>query len=158
MMKPSAVSEKATRKIASTVNPKLASVKCTPNAGAKTRKMSPCAVAKVAPPSTLPSTMTERLTGATRTESRNPSLRSSITDIMVQMAVKSTIMIRDPADDPLAQYDDGAAYRRHQDGKQEPFFAVLNHRHHGKDGCEEHDHDQSAREEIVEIVRSEEHT
>ncbi len=78
------------------VSAKLASVKCTPTAGAKTRKIRPCSVASVAPPSTLPSTMTERLTGATSTESRKPSLRSSITDIMVKMAVKSTIMISAP--------------------------------------------------------------
>ena len=52
----------------------------------------------------------------------------------------------------LAQDDDRAAHRRHQHGKQEAFFAVLNHRHHGKDGSEEHDHDESAGEKIVEIV------
>jgi hypothetical protein len=40
--------------------------------------------------------MTERLTGATSTESRKPLLRSSMTDIMVKMAVNNTIMMSAP--------------------------------------------------------------
>ncbi len=52
----------------------------------------------------------------------------------------------------LAQYDDGAAHGRNQDGKQETLFAVLDHRHHGKDGGEEHNHDESAGKEIIEIM------
>ena len=44
----------------------------------------------VVPPRTLPSTMAERGTGATSTESKKPSLRSSITDIMVKIDVNST--------------------------------------------------------------------
>ena len=69
---------------------------CTPTSGAKTRKTSPCAAASVVPPSTLPSTMAARGTGATSTDSRKPSLRSSITDIMVKIAVKSTIITSVP--------------------------------------------------------------
>ncbi len=60
------------------------------------RKIKPCPAASVVPPRTLPSTIAERGTGATSTESRKPSLRSSITDIMVKMLVKSTIMISAP--------------------------------------------------------------
>ena len=67
-----------------------------PSAGAKQRNTSPWIVESVVPPSTLPSTITERCTGATSTESRKPSLRSSITDIMVKMEVKSTIMMSAP--------------------------------------------------------------
>ena len=48
------------------------------------------------PPSTLPSTIAERGTGATSTDSRKPSLRSSITDIMVKIEVNSTIMMSAP--------------------------------------------------------------
>jgi hypothetical protein len=48
------------------------------------------------PPRTLPNTIAERGTGATNTESRNPSLRSSMTDIMVKIDVNSTIMISAP--------------------------------------------------------------
>ena len=40
--------------------------------------------------------MAARGTGATSTESRNPSLRSSMTDIMVKIAVKSTIITKVP--------------------------------------------------------------
>ena len=92
MRKPSAVRENATRKMTTIVSNRLAGVKWIPRAGANTRKISPCKVARVAPPRTLPSTITVRLTGATRTDRKNPSLRSSITDIMVKMAVNRTIM------------------------------------------------------------------
>src|SRR5262249_38201763 len=54
-------------------------------------------VESVVPPNTLPSTIPERCTGATITESKKPSLRSSITDIMVKIEVNSTIMINAPA-------------------------------------------------------------
>ena len=53
-------------------------------------------VARVVPPKTFPRTMAARGTGATSTESRKPSLRSSITDIMVKIAVKSTIITSVP--------------------------------------------------------------
>src|SRR5581483_8567316 len=52
--------------------------------------------ASVAPPSTLPNTMDDRLTGAASTESRKPSLRSWMSDIMLKIAVKSTIMTTAP--------------------------------------------------------------
>src|SRR5450755_4172335 len=96
MANPSAVSEKETRKIVSTMSRKPTKVMCTPTNGAKTKKRSPWIVESVVPPSTLPSTMAERGTGATSTESRKPSLRSSITDIMVKMEVNSTIMMSAP--------------------------------------------------------------
>ena len=50
----------------------------------------------VVPPITFPKTTAERGTGATRTESKKPSLRSSITDIIVKIEVNSTIMISAP--------------------------------------------------------------
>jgi len=40
--------------------------------------------------------MAERGTGAVSTESRKPSFLSSITDIMVKIEVKSTIMMSAP--------------------------------------------------------------
>ena len=78
------------------MSPNEAIVMCTPTKGAKTRKINPCAVARVVPPKTLPRTMAARGTGATITDSRKPSLRSSITDIMVKIAVKRTIMTNTP--------------------------------------------------------------
>ncbi len=56
----------------------------------------PWTAESVVPPITLPSTIAVRGTGATSTESRKPSLRSSMTDIMVKIEVKSTIMINAP--------------------------------------------------------------
>src|ERR1017187_2426437 len=52
----------------------------------------------------------------------------------------------------LAQNDHRTAYRRYPHRKQKGLFSVLNHRHHGEDRSEEHNHDESAREEIIEIV------
>ncbi len=96
MAKPSAVSSKLIITMISMLNPIADGVMRTPTRGPKTRKMIPCTAASVAPPSTFPKTMDERLTGAASTDSRNPSLRSWISDIMLKMAVKSTIMATDP--------------------------------------------------------------
>ena len=52
----------------------------------------------------------------------------------------------------LAQHDHRAADRRHQHREQKAFFAVFDHRHHGEDGGEQHDHDQRAGEEVVEVM------
>src|ERR1017187_10097209 len=90
MANPNAVREKETRKTVNTTSRNPIKVMCTPSNGANARKSSPWMVESVVPPSTLPSTMAARGTGATRTESRKPSLRSSITDIMVKIEVKST--------------------------------------------------------------------
>src|SRR5229473_5525787 len=83
MAKPSAVNANDTRNTVSTMRPNEASVMCMPTSGAKTKKISPWAAASVVPPNTFPRTMAARGTGATSTESRKPSLRSSITMMSV---------------------------------------------------------------------------
>ena len=52
----------------------------------------------------------------------------------------------------FAQHDDRAADRRNQHREQKSFFAIFNHRHHGKDGGEEHDHDQRAGKEELQVM------
>ena len=52
----------------------------------------------------------------------------------------------------LAQHNRGTRHRRHQHGKQKALLAVLDDRHHGEDRSEEHDHDQRAGVEVVEIM------
>src|SRR5439155_380796 len=79
-----------TRKIASRAIPQAARFMRAPMNGAKIRNASPCTVASVAPPRTLPSTIAERLAGDTSTESKKPSRRSSITDNIVKIAGNDT--------------------------------------------------------------------
>ena len=51
----------------------------------------PCSVAIAAPPATLPKTIAERGAGETSTDCRNPSLRSSMSDIAEKIDVNRTI-------------------------------------------------------------------
>ena len=60
--------------------------------GASKTNRNPCREANVAPPRILPRTKPDRETGATRTESKNPSFRSSIIEMVEKMAVKRTTM------------------------------------------------------------------
>src|ERR1700691_4584324 len=52
----------------------------------------------------------------------------------------------------FAQNNRGARYWSYHHGEQESFLAVLDQRHHGKDGSEEYDHDERTRIEIVQVV------
>ena len=52
----------------------------------------------------------------------------------------------------LAQHDRRARHRSHQHRQQKAFLAVFDHRHHGEDRSEQHDHDQRARIKIIQIV------
>src|SRR5437762_13794305 len=64
--------------------------------GARTRKTAACNEARVVPPSTLPKTRLSREMGATRTESRNPSPRSSMIEILEKIEEKRRIIITVP--------------------------------------------------------------
>ena len=103
-MKPSAVSENATRKITSTVSPKLAKREMYAERGREHQK-------------------DETLQRRQRRSAQH-----------------------------FAEHDHGAAHRRDQHREQEALFAVLDHRHHGEDGGEEHDHGQRAGKEVVKIM------
>ena len=52
----------------------------------------------------------------------------------------------------LAEHNRGARHGRDEHGKQKPFLAVFDHRHHGEDGSEEHDHDQRAGIKIIQVM------
>src|SRR5205085_9772 len=52
----------------------------------------------------------------------------------------------------FAHHDHAAADRRGQYGKQKTILAVFNHRHHGEDAGEEHDHDERAGIKICEVM------
>ena len=67
-----------------------------PDKGSEGQEDRPWIAESVAPPRTLPSTMALRLTGATSTVSKNPSLRSSINDIMAKIEVNRTIIVSAP--------------------------------------------------------------
>src|SRR2546426_1768632 len=77
-------------------SPRTVAVSLRPARGASTRRTSPCATARTVPPSTLPRTKIERGTGATRTDCRKPSRRSSMTDTVEKMAVNSRIITTTP--------------------------------------------------------------
>src|SRR5262245_5513969 len=55
-----------------------------------------CASAISAPPKILPNTIDQRGTGATSTACKNPSRRSSMTEIVAKMAVNKTIITSVP--------------------------------------------------------------
>ncbi len=67
-----------------------------PASGANASKTTVCAAARLAPPSTLPSTMLHRGTGATSTACRKPSRRSSMSVIVAKIAVNSTTISNIP--------------------------------------------------------------
>ena len=52
----------------------------------------------------------------------------------------------------FAQHNRGTRHRRHQHRQQETFFAIFDDRHHGEDRSEQHDHDQRAGIEVIQIV------
>ena len=56
----------------------------------------PCSMAIAAPPSTLPSTIDQRGTGATSTPCKKPSRRSSMIEIVAKIAVNSRIITSVP--------------------------------------------------------------
>ena len=59
-------------------------------------KMSPCSQARVADPRVLPSTMELRGAGDTSIDSRKPSRRSSISDIVENTAENITVRVSAP--------------------------------------------------------------
>src|SRR2546425_7662050 len=65
-------------------------------AGASKRRTAACNNAIVVPPSTLPKTRLSREMGATRTESRNPSARSSMTEMLEKIEEKRRTIITVP--------------------------------------------------------------
>ncbi len=67
-----------------------------PASGASARKIAACIEAMVTPPSVLPSTSDARETGATSTACRKPWWRSSITEIVVKIDVKSRVSMTMP--------------------------------------------------------------
>ena len=71
-------------------------VRCTPISGARTSIKVPCAVATVAPPAVLPTTMAERRTGATSISRRNPNSRSHTMEIALKIAVDTTLIATMP--------------------------------------------------------------
>ena len=86
--KPSAVSVRASTASTPAAASAESGVSGMPTAGARTRKTTPWSQARVAPPSTLPATIAARETGAASTPWRNPSWRSSITEMFEKMAAK----------------------------------------------------------------------
>ena len=66
-------------------------VNSTGNVNASSKNSQPCMTASIAPPATLPSTIDQRGSGATSTDCRNPSRRSSISEMVEKMAVNSRI-------------------------------------------------------------------
>ncbi len=89
MQKPSAVSEKETTSIMPQAARNPASFHGIPTSGAIARKMMPGIIARIVPPSTLPRTIAILGTGATSTDCRKPSLRSSMIEIVEKIAVES---------------------------------------------------------------------
>src|ERR1700685_103606 len=61
-----------------------------PTNGASNRNISPCMSASVVPPRIFPSTSANRPTGATSTACRNPSRRSSMIEIVENIAVNNS--------------------------------------------------------------------
>ena len=77
-------------------SPRTAGTRRMPARGASARMTSPCAIARTVPPSTLPRTTIDRGTGATRTDCRNPSRRSSMSDTVEKIAVNSRTITTTP--------------------------------------------------------------
>src|SRR5687767_12651984 len=98
-MKPKAVRATAATLTNSTNCSQFASGGDSWNVRASGRKTRACTSAIAAPPQIFPSTIAQRRTGATSTDCRKPSLRSSITEIVVKMAVNSTISITLPGNE-----------------------------------------------------------
>ena len=67
-----------------------------PVSGRKARNTTACSHASVQEPSTLPSTIALRGAGDTIIDSRNPSRRSSISDIIENTAENITVNVRAP--------------------------------------------------------------
>ena len=67
-----------------------------PASGASASRIAACIEAMVTPPSVLPSTSDARETGAASTACRNPWWRSSITEIVEKIAVKSRVSTTTP--------------------------------------------------------------
>ena len=67
-----------------------------PAAGERSRKRTPCRRATTVPPRTFPRAVAQRGPGAAITPRRNPRCRSSITDIVLEMPTKRTIITTTP--------------------------------------------------------------
>jgi hypothetical protein len=67
-----------------------------PASGASRQKKRACNTARVVPPRNFPSGMAAGERGATRAPCKKPSRRSSITEIVEKIAVKSMIRRRMP--------------------------------------------------------------
>ncbi len=94
--KPNPVSVNEIRNIAASTGTISAKPIETPASGAKTRSISPCIHPNVADPKIFPSTKLVRGAGDTSIESKKPSRRSSMIEIVEKIAENITVSTRVP--------------------------------------------------------------
>src|SRR5471030_396077 len=87
---PKPVNAKESKNITTTSQIIDAMLKEMPTNGASSKNINPCTSASVVPPRIFPNTSANRPTGATSTACKNPSRRSSMIEIVENIAVNSS--------------------------------------------------------------------
>jgi hypothetical protein len=93
---PNVVSDTAVRNSIRITCTTTTGVRLTPTSGASTSMIVPWTVAMLAPPAALPTTIADRLTGATSISRRNPNSRSQTIDMAEKIAIVTTLIATMP--------------------------------------------------------------
>ena len=97
-----------------------------PRAGAIARKSPACSTASAVPPHSFPSTSAGRLTGATSTACRKPSRRSSIIEMVENIAQHGRADLHHTLNTLDLDREDGLAHSVHGDQYREDLFFRYN--------------------------------